>query len=68
MDSTRLYGALICAAMVVIATAFIVGLMLKSYWALALPVAAGFLSVLGLGFWIGWTIVTLKTEAPPEDK
>jgi hypothetical protein len=32
-------------------------------------VAIGFLGVLGLGFWIGWTILTIKTTPPaPEPK
>lgn len=68
MDRSRLYGFLICICIVIVATVFIVGLFHGSYWALAIPVAALTLGLLGLGFWIGWTIVMLKTEAPPDDK
>jgi len=68
MDRSRLYGALICVGCVIVAAVFLVGLAHKSYWAIALPIAAGFLGILGLGFWIGWTIVMLKTEAPKEDQ
>jgi hypothetical protein len=37
---------------------------------LAIPLMAGFLGVLAMGFWIGWTILTIKTaptvaEPPP---
>ena len=68
MDRSRLYGFLICIGIVLATALFLVGLFHKSYWALALPVAALTLGLLGLGFWIGWTIVMLKTEAPPDDK
>jgi hypothetical protein len=68
MDRSRLYGFLICIGIVILATLFLVGLFHQSYWALAIPVAAFTLGLLGLCFWIGWTIVMLKTEAPPDDK
>ena len=68
MDRSRFYGFLICIGIVIVATLFLVGLFRESYWALAIPVAALTLGLLGLGFWIGWTIVMLKTEAPPDDK
>ncbi len=68
MDRSRLYGFIICICIVIVATLFIVGVLSKSYWALAIPVAIITLGVLALGFWIGWTIVMLKTEAPPDDK
>ena len=35
-------------------------------WALALPLAAAFLFVLGLVFWIGWTIATVQVAAEGE--
>ena len=68
MDRSRFYGFLICICIVIATTLFLVGLAHKSYWALALPVTAFTLGLLGLGFWIGWTIVMLKTKAPPDDK
>jgi hypothetical protein len=40
----------------------------RLYGFIILPVAALTFGLLGLGFWIGWTIVMLKTEAPPDDK
>jgi hypothetical protein len=27
----------------------------------------GFLGVLSMGFWIGWTILTIKTAPPPAE-
>jgi hypothetical protein len=45
---------------------FLYGLAIKSYWALALPLAALVLFVLGLVFWVGWTIATVQIEAEGE--
>ena len=42
---------------------FLIGLAAESYWALALPVAVLVFFVLGLVFWIGWTIFTVRVEA-----
>ena len=62
-ERSRLLGVLVCVASVLAALAFLYGLALGSYWALALPVAAAFLFVLGLVFWIGFTIATVQTAA-----
>jgi hypothetical protein len=45
---------------------FLFGIARESYWALALPLAAAVLFVLGLVFWIGWTILSVRTEAVGE--
>lgn len=63
-DTSRVWGGILCAAIVIVALIFLWGIAVQSYWALALPVIAGFLGVLAMGFWIGWTILTIKT-APP---
>jgi len=63
-DTSRFWGALLCLAILVVAIFFLWGLSVQSYWALAIPVLIGFLGVLGLGFWIGWTILTIKTTPP----
>jgi ubiquinone/menaquinone biosynthesis C-methylase UbiE len=62
----RIQGALICGGTVVVALLFLIGLLVKSYWALAIPVAIGFLWLLGLAFWIGWTLLTIRVEPPRE--
>jgi hypothetical protein len=70
-DDSRAQGGLICAAVVVIAALFAAGLLRQSYWALAIPVAALSFFVLGLAFWVGWTIATIRVEPeppPPEDE
>ena len=64
-DSSRTHGALICAGVVLLALWFLVGLLQQSYWAIALPVAIVVFFALGLSFWIGYTIATIRVE--PED-
>ena len=64
-DSTRVQGGLICAAVAVLALFFVVGVLRQSYWALAVPVTVLVAFVLGLTFWVGWTIATIRVE--PED-
>ena len=62
----RSIALLICAAAVGLAVAFVAGVMQKSYLALAIPVAATVLGLLGMIFWIGWAIVTQRTTLPSE--
>lgn len=64
-DSSRAQGGLICVAVVVLGALFLAGVLRESYWALALPVAALVLCVLGLAFWVGWTIATVRVEPEP---
>jgi hypothetical protein len=72
-DSSRTQGGLICVAVVVLAACFSIGLLQQSYWALAIPVAAIVFFVLGLTFWVGYTIATIQVEpyeevqTPPSD-
>jgi hypothetical protein len=68
-DSSRFWGAVFCLAVLAVTAVFLWGISVQSYWALAIPVAIGFLGLLSLGFWIGWTILTIKTAPPaPEPK
>ena len=63
-DASRFLGGLLCAAIVTVALIFLWGIWAQSYWALAIPVMIGFLGILAMGFWIGWTILTIKTVPP----
>jgi hypothetical protein len=65
-DDSRAQGGLICVVVVVLGALFAVGLLRESYWALALPVAALTFFVLGLAFWVGWTIATIQVDPEPE--
>jgi hypothetical protein len=64
-DSSRAQGGLICVAVVVLGTLFLGGVLRGSYWALAIPVLLLVGSVLGLAFWVGWTIATVRVEPEP---
>jgi hypothetical protein len=56
---SKRHGVRICVASGGLALAFVYGLWQGSYWALAVPVTVGVLSVLWLLFWIGYTISTV---------
>ena len=53
----RLPGSILAGAL------FLYGVAVQSYWALALPVGALLLFILGLVFWVGWTIATVQVAA-----
>ncbi len=66
-DSSRTQGRLICIGAGVLGLWFLVSVLQKSYWALAIPVAIAVFFALGLTFWVGWTIATIEVE-PFEDR
>lgn len=61
-DDARAQGGLICVGVVVLGALFLAGVLSRSYWALAVPVAVLVFFVLGLAFWVGWTIATVRVE------
>lgn len=61
-DSSRTQGGLICVGVVIVGAVFLLGLLEKSYWAIAVPVAVLVFFVLGLTFWVGYTIATIQVE------
>jgi hypothetical protein len=63
---SRVLGGLVVVSAVMVGFLFLAGLAARSYWALALPVAAALFFVLGLVSWIGWTIATVHTPAAGE--
>jgi len=68
----RALGALICVACAAVAIAEIYwglvntvfGSGLRVPLAISLPVVVGVLVICGLGFWLGWIMVTTKEVAP----
>jgi hypothetical protein len=64
-DSSRAQGGLICVAVVALGALFLGGVLRESYWALAVPVVVLVGFVLGLAFWVGWTIATVRVEPEP---
>jgi hypothetical protein len=65
-ERSRALGGLLCLGTVAGGALFLYGLAVQSYWAVALPLAALVLFVLGLVFWIGWTIATIQVEPEGE--
>lgn len=59
---SRQLGQAIIAASGLSVLLFLLGVMRRSYLALALPVAAGLAVASALGFWIGYTMATTKWE------
>ena len=62
MDRTRLTGAVLMAVCVLQALLFLAGAARRSYAALALPV--GLVVAVGsvLGFWVGWTLLSMEDD------
>ncbi len=65
-DDSRAQGGVICIGVVVVGALFLVGLLRGSYLALAIPVSILTFFVLGLAFWVGWTIATVHVEPEPD--
>ena len=66
-ERSHTYGMIICAVSVLTGITFVIGVLRKSYMALALPVTAGFLGALYIAFWIGRALVTTPIEPPADD-
>ena len=61
-DSSRTQGAVICGAALVLGLVFLNGLLQGAWWSVAIPVGILLAFVLGLTFWVGWTIATIQVE------
>ena len=66
-ERSQMYGLAICGASAVAALVFLVGVLRKSYWALAMPVIVGFLGALYVAFWIGRALITTPLEPPAQE-
>lgn len=65
-DSSRTQGAVICGAAALVGLVFAIGLLRGSWWSVAIPVGILLAFVLGLTFWVGWTIATIRVEPEPD--
>ncbi|HVH06596.1 MAG TPA: hypothetical protein VNE71_11410 [Myxococcota bacterium] len=65
-ESSRTQGLLICGGSALAGVIFLIGLLVKSWWAVAIPVGVLLAFVLGLTFWVGWTIATIQVEPEPD--
>jgi uncharacterized membrane protein len=60
-------GMIICAVSAIVGLFFTIGVLKRSYMALALPVMAGTLGALYIAFWIGRALLTTPLEPPADD-
>lgn len=60
-------GLIICAGSVLAAIVLLIGVLRRSYLALAVPVTVGSLGALYIAFWIGRALVTTPIEPPADD-
>ena len=65
-ERSRVLGGLLCLGAIAAGALFIAGVLAQNWWAIAIPVSAAVLFVLGLVTWIGWTIATVQVEAEGE--
>jgi hypothetical protein len=63
-DQNRRSGLIILALVAVVGLLFTGGIARRSYWALALPVAAGVFSSLYVAFWIGRALLITRPREP----
>jgi hypothetical protein len=63
---TRRYGFMISALAVLVGAAYAVGILRRSYWALALPVTAGTAGALYIALWIGRALIATANDARRE--
>ena len=72
MSKDQAIGLLIFIACVIIAILYTVGLFLPvfegfRFWIVAVPVFIGFVAILAIGAWIGWTMATTPPPKPIEE-
>jgi hypothetical protein len=60
-------GMIICAISALTGIVFLMGVLKRSYMALALPVTIFFLGALYISFWIGRALITTPIEPPSDD-
>jgi hypothetical protein len=65
-DSSRNQGLAICGGAIGLGLVFGIGLLSGAWWAVAIPVAALLAFVLGLTFWVGYTLATVSVEPEGE--
>ena len=64
---TQLFGVFLCLSSVISALVLLVGVLRRSYWAVAAPVTVGALGTLYIAFWIGRSLIVFSREQLPEE-
>jgi len=66
-ERSHQWGIIICATSVFAGIVLFMGIMRRSYMALALPVMVASLGALYIAFWIGRALITTPIEPPSDD-
>jgi hypothetical protein len=64
MERSQTFGLLIIAVSAIEMMLFLLGVVRRSYLALALPVLAAMSALNLLTIWVGWTMLTTEAELP----
>jgi multisubunit Na+/H+ antiporter MnhC subunit len=64
MDKSQMFGLLIIAGALTEMTVFFIGVIRRSYLALAIPLMFSIGAVNLLAVWVGWTMLTTEPEMP----
>lgn len=67
-DYAKVKAFFLCLLTAALAAAFVYGLSVRNYWALAIPAAAVTLVVLGMVFWVGVAIISARSTLPEDKK
>jgi len=67
-DYSKIQAFFLCLATLIIGVLIIYGIIIRNFWALAIPSAAITLVVLGAVFWVGIAIITTRTTLPDDQK
>ncbi len=62
----KIGGTLICLCCLILAGLFIWGIVIKSYWAIAVPMIIVVIAALGIGFTVGRLMSTTEVEGNPQ--
>jgi uncharacterized membrane protein YesL len=64
MDKSQMFGLLIILGALTEMTVFFIGVVRRSYLALAVPLMLSIGAVNLLAVWVGWTMLTTEPEMP----
>lgn len=62
MDKSQMFGLIIIAGAMVEMIVFLIGVVRRSYLAVALPLLVALSAVNLLAVWVGWTMLTTEPE------
>ena len=63
-DNSKIKAFFLCLATLALAAVLIYGIVIKNFWALAIPAAIITLVILGAVFWVGIAILTTRSTLP----